>query len=116
MGYRARARGVEGLSPNRTTVFVGRPGFGATNMQEAELTVHTLSPRLELGLVHRYSVEPQVWLVDGAHDGQVKLAAETESVERIRGLDHQDAEVSVEPERSGVGDQRSGVGASHFAR
>ena len=54
--------------------------------------------------------------MDGAHDGQVKLAAEAETVERIRGLDLEDAEVSVEPERVGVGDVRSEVGVSHFAR
>ena len=55
-------------------------------------------------------------MADGPHDGRVKLAAETETGERIRGLDYEEAEISVERERVGVGDVRSKVGFSHFAR
>jgi len=43
--------------PIEPHVFVGRPGFGVANVREAQLMVRTLAPRLELGLVHRYSVE-----------------------------------------------------------
>ena len=75
-----------------------------------------LSIGLELYFVHRYSVEPRVQLVDGAHDGQAKLAVETGTVERIRGLHHEDAEVLVEREWMGVPDLEIEVGAVHFAR